>query len=291
MTHHAHQVLRFHRRIVSNSLKFYVRQIVYPQSCKKSQSTVQRQDGFIPLASMCIKWPGCLSKNPPAFGAWFHAWKDVATSISRMLLFNISGNSMAPNFQERTRSKKALYTGWLLHQTKLSNFEFICTIKDYCCTSATQVLLEAASHGQRKLQIPYIIASDLQILLRLCSLWQSANQWQAGLAVASLSAWWEDSIESTKSFIHLYPASIDIAHVWFGILSGQQSIPGASLCRPLRRESHWKCPRHRTPAIPNTGWSPERQWWGVNRSDHPDGIAVVGGSRLLFSSRMQGFFF
>lgn len=159
--------------------------------------------------------------------------------------------------------KQKSSTGWLLHQTKLSNFEFICTIKDYCCTSATQVLLEAASHGQRKLQIPYIIASDLQILLRLCSLWQSANQWQAGLAVASLSAWWEDSIESTKSFIHLYPASIDIAHIWFGILSGQQSTPGASLCRPLRRESHWKCPRHRTPAIPNTRWSPERQWWGV----------------------------
>lgn len=103
MTHHAHQVLRFHRRIVSNSLKFYVRQIVYPQSCKKSQSTVQRQDGFIPLASMCIKWPGCLSKNPPAFGAWFHPWKHVATSTK------LSGEN------EKQKSS----TGWLLHQTKL----------------------------------------------------------------------------------------------------------------------------------------------------------------------------
>lgn len=34
-----------------------------------------------------------------------------------------------------------------------------------------------------------------------------------------------------------------------------------------------------------------KPWKAMMRSDHPHGIAVVGGSRLLFWSRMQGFFF
>ena len=227
----------------------------------------------MPLASMCIKWPGCLSKNRLLFGAWFrptkiskirgHQYlKNVLEDIlkSQILHFEEWRNSMlAPKVQEAKKLCR------LLHQTKLSMFEFICPIKNYCCTSAKKVLLEAASHGQRRLQNLYILASNLQIFLGLCSLWQSANQWQAGLAVVSLSAWWEDSVESTKSFV-LHQLTYCNSHL-IQHFEWQAINPlGASLRPPLRLETHWKCPQHRTPAIPNTRWSPERQCWVIIRT-------------------------